>query len=134
MTKKCNICKIEKSISEYFANKQMKDRKSGNCKVCDLIRRNAWRSKNPDRVLIHSWKAYGIKFTLEQYDVMLAAQNGHCAICLSIPGKRRFHVDHCHKTGKVRGLLCFNCNVGIGKFKDDSELIFKVLRYLNGTT
>lgn len=51
---------------------------------------------------------YGL--TVEQYDDMLAAQGGVCAICSRPPGKTRLHVDHDHKTGIVRGLLCFSCN------------------------
>jgi hypothetical protein len=77
-------------------------------------------------------KAYGI--TIAQYEAMLQTQGGVCAICSGPPastnGKKHFHVDHDHVTGKVRGLLCGNCNQGIGKFKDDGELLFKAAAYL----
>lgn len=78
--------------------------------------------------------------TLEQYDEILKSQNGTCAICKgpeSIIDKRtgevmRLSVDHDHKTGRVRGLLCRLCNSAIGKFNDDPELILKAIQYLGG--
>jgi hypothetical protein len=52
-------------------------------------------------------------FTAEDYDRLLAAQGGGCAICKAPPKTRRLHVDHDHKTGAVRGLLCHRCNRGL---------------------
>ncbi len=78
-------------------------------------------------------KAYGI--TLDQFNKMHSDQNGMCAICGSNVGDslgRSLHVDHCHDEGKVRGLLCSNCNTGLGKFNDNSELLFKAANYLKG--
>jgi hypothetical protein len=77
---------------------------------------------------------YGI--TIEQYESMLVKQNNVCAICLRTEtatnrGKvKRLAVDHCHKTGKVRGLLCHNCNTTLGKYEDKPELIKKLIEYL----
>ncbi len=76
-------------------------------------------------------KLYGI--TLERYNEMLAAQGGGCAICGDGPsGKSKdwLHVDHCHATGTVRGLLCQHCNHGIGKFSDSPERLEKAAAYL----
>lgn len=63
---------------------------------------------------------------------MLKKQNGGCAICKSkvSGGKGAFHVDHCHKTGKIRGLLCHFCNVGLGVFKDDVKTLSVAIAYL----
>ena len=58
------------------------------------------------------------------------AQDGKCAICSNPQENRRLAVDHCHKTGKVRGLLCQGCNTGIGGLKDDTERIKKAIDYL----
>lgn len=72
--------------------------------------------------------------TLESYEKMFNEQQGRCAICLSTdPGKKRKHlvVDHCHKTGKIRGLLCVVCNVGLGHFKDSPSLLHTAMLYLN---
>lgn len=77
----------------------------------------------------HRWRAYGL--TPEGYQEMLAAQGGRCAICATDkPHKGALHVDHDHDTGEVRGLLCFCCNAGIGKLKDDPRLLVKALWYL----
>jgi hypothetical protein len=79
---------------------------------------------------------YGI--TLEQYNQMYFDQGGNCAVCgahYEIRGTNKLdtlHVDHNHETGKVRGLLCHNCNSGIGYFKEDKNLIQRILDYLGG--
>lgn len=69
----------------------------------------------------------------EDYDAMLAAQGGRCAICRSDDSNgvsASFHVDHCHKTGKLRGLLCQGCNLGIGMFKDSAERLVAAAEYV----
>ncbi len=68
--------------------------------------------------------------TPEQYLTMLKNQNGVCAICGKQEKNRRLAVDHCHKTGKIRGLLCALCNTAIGKFNDDVNLLTKAIKYL----
>ena len=78
----------------------------------------------------HLKKTYGI--SLAEYDEMLEEQGNGCAICGTSPEKngRRLDVDHCHTTGKIRGLLCHSCNLGIGKFKDNPDLLAEELKYL----
>ena len=75
-------------------------------------------------------KAYGI--TLENYNQMFADQAGCCYICNIHQSefKRALAVDHCHTTGQVRGLLCLNCNTGLGSFFDDEKLLIKAIDYL----
>lgn len=72
--------------------------------------------------------------TLDDYDRMLLAQGSGCAICGNPdPGDRRmtrFHVDHCHLSGVIRGLLCSSCNLGLGKFKDDPAHLSKAAAYV----
>lgn len=89
---------------------------------------------SPQRVLSRKNRSliqnYGI--TLEDYNRMFIEQNGCCKIC----GKHQqdlkasLHVDHNHTTGKVRGLLCHHCNVGLGNFEDDITLLSKAIAYL----
>ena len=80
-------------------------------------------------------KAYGI--TLEEYEELLSKQNGKCVICnIDNNGKyrsklRAFAVDHCHSTGKIRGLLCSDCNTGIGLLKDNVNFLESAIKYLN---
>ena len=72
---------------------------------------------------------YGI--TIDDYEHLLHAQNGVCAICGGVQrGVRPMGVDHNHTTGKVRGILCSECNTGLGKFGDDIELLQAALAYL----
>ena len=79
----------------------------------------------------HLRRLYGISSA--DYDQMLQDQGGRCAICKSEdPACRhsRFHVDHDHVTGSVRGLLCSHCNTALGKFKDSQSIITSALQYL----
>jgi len=72
---------------------------------------------------------YGI--SLDEYNQMLLKQNEVCAICnMNCKSGRSLAVDHCHKTGKIRGLLCSNCNNGIGRFNDSIELLKESIKYL----
>lgn len=71
-------------------------------------------------------KNYGI--TLADLKVLEQKQNNLCAIC---DEPKPLHVDHCHKTGKVRGLLCNNCNNGLGRFKDNASRLRRAADYIN---
>ena len=77
----------------------------------------------------HLKRKYGI--TLDDYEAMLVAQGGGCAICgAPEPDGQSLHVDHDHDTGAVRGLLCFTCNAGIGMFDHDIDLLSAAVDYL----
>jgi len=79
----------------------------------------------------HLKRKFGL--SLEQYDEMLAAQHGGCAICGDAPEANvSLHIDHDHDTGAVRGLLCFSCNGGLGQFKEQPDLIRAAAAYLDG--
>ena len=91
------------------------------------------REANKERASIKSRERsllvyYGI--TLAEYTAMLDAQSGRCKICNSLPGKRSLCVDHCHTTGKIRGLLCDSCNRGLGLMKDSAQILFSAIGYL----
>ena len=93
-----------------------------------------WKSKNPDRERERNLAQFGL--TIEDYDAMHEAQDGLCAICKqpetsSRDGKvYRLAVDHDHKTGKVRGLLCFKCNSAMGSFEKREIPLENVLKFL----
>jgi hypothetical protein len=94
-----------------------------------------YRKKWPERLAALRRKAtFGI--TMEQYDEKLTAQNGLCAICRKQETAqrkgvvKRLAVDHCHHTGMIRGLLCQKCNVAIGSFNDDPEMLKKAIAYI----
>lgn len=78
----------------------------------------------------YSCKQFGI--TVEDYNEMFEKQEGKCAICgkHQTELKKALAIDHSHKTGKVRGLLCGNCNIGIGNLQDDPYVITRALEYL----
>jgi recombination endonuclease VII len=95
-------------------------------KACVLDCRRRDYAKNPAKYLVkhREWR-YGI--TEEQYSELLKFQGGGCALC----GRtKRLHIDHCHESSKVRGILCMHCNTALGILGDSVEAIQKVLRYL----
>ena len=105
-------------------------------KYCSrLCAGRAWAQKNPKQRSNlnrkHLMLRYGI--TQREYEKMLVAQNNKCAICKTTdPGGPGgiFGVDHNHKTGKVRGLLCSNCNTALGLFKDNKEMLCSAIKYI----
>ena len=81
-----------------------------------------------------AWKRIGVEFTYKEYEALLIQQDFKCAGCQKHESefKRALHVDHCHQTGKIRGLLCHRCNVAIGALDDNPELLKSMIRYLEG--
>lgn len=95
-----------------------------------LERQRARYAADPER-----YRGYGLRLRYgigtDEYGALFAAQGGLCAICRAeCPTGRKLAVDHNHKTGEVRGLLCANCNQGIGKFKENRELLLSAINYL----
>ena len=97
-----------------------------------------WKSNNIDKVRRYKWKArFGI--TPKQYSELFIAQNEVCAICNRPESKKHnksnrvqmLSVDHCHITGNIRGLLCQDCNIAIGYFRNDPARLQKAIEYLN---
>lgn len=73
-------------------------------------------------------KNYGIN--LDQYEILAEVQNHRCKICNKPEMGKALAVDHNHGTGKIRGLLCQNCNMGLGKFQDSVEFLSEAIKYL----
>jgi hypothetical protein len=112
----------EKKIktTEYYKQPRVKELKKKYSKNPNTIQaKKNWRYK----------KMFGI--TQEDYNFILSNQNGVCAICNNVDGSgKALAVDHCHKSGKNRGLLCSNCNIALGLLKDDKVLFINAIRYL----
>lgn len=136
--KTCKICGIDKEESLFQKCKGFKDGIRTQCIDCRRVYERASFHKNKHK-RVYSYednkdrklqKAYGIGY--QEYLTMLEIQNGACAICgtTDTGNRKAFHVDHCHKTGKVRGLLCGNCNSGIGNLRDDVQLLKRAIQYL----
>jgi hypothetical protein len=147
--KRCTRCDETKPISEFYARRG--DPSAGywtsHCKACSIITVRETRERNPERHRAGSrrWAAnnprkvkntilkrmYGI--TIDEYEAMLVKQGGGCAICgQKEPGGNagHLHVDHCHDTKKVRGLLCGSCNNGLGRFVHRIDLLLAAIKYL----
>lgn len=131
--KKCSKCKIEKEKTEFYKEKRSKQGLQSMCKECFKKWQKSETGKKTARKA-HLQQKYDI--TLQQYDEMLEEQNNCCAICMkdiSVCDKgsgNHLAVDHCHNTGKVRGLLCASCNILLGKAKDNITILQSAVNYL----
>lgn len=146
-------------LTEFHVKKATYDGLASHCKSCDKIYRSTEEFKQSRRLregrnsykeLKRSWykkycktkefrqsrrekellRCYNL--TIDQYNYMLCNQNYSCAICKKHESifKKGLAVDHCHKTGKVRGLLCGGCNVSLGRMEDSIELLTNAIEYL----
>ena len=128
----CNKCGELKPLTEFYKTGRKTDKQADkrhySCKVCTKQR----LSQTPRNYRAHHLRrAYGI--SIEEYDTMLAKQDHRCAVCgTDDPGGKHkiFNVDHCHSTGKVRALLCRNCNMLLGMAKDRPEYLTQLIAYL----
>lgn len=157
---KCSVCQEWKSLEWYQPSISAKG--CGTCRPCKYAQKRAYERANPEkyneqvrknrakrREAIRSrsreWlasnkeraKGYGLRrygITLEQFNAMFEAQGSKCAICSTTDNGvgRSFYVDHCHHSGRVRGILCHKCNSGLGAFRDDAQIVGKALEYLSG--
>jgi hypothetical protein len=92
-------------------------------KAKTLARNKAYAKSHPDIERARSWRRNGVPFPTR-------TRPDRCDICNRPPGTHGLHVDHCHLTGVFRGWLCGECNLGLGKFKDSSDLLVAAARYL----
>lgn len=135
--KHCLTCSTTKPVSDFANNSSKSDGKQTRCRACASIAGALHRQKSEVVELAfsrHLQRKYGI--TRAEYDRMVERQGGVCAICGGRPSgpdvsNRRFDVDHCHDTGRVRGLLCSACNRGIGFLGDDSARLQSAIDYLS---
>lgn len=119
------------------------------CKKCVIAKANAWRRAHPERTkeTAKRWRdapenkkrsenarlkyRYGV--TLEEKLRLMEAQEDRCAIC-RLEFESKPHLDHCHRSGAIRGVLCDTCNRGIGYFKDQPEMLESAANYLRAFT
>jgi len=142
--KTCSKCKEPKPATEFYKSTMNSDGFSSHCRHCQKLMTRAWQAKNLDKIREYqgqwrdanrehsrhlgrksrAFKKYGL--SLEEYEKRLG--DGRCDIC-GKPQKKP-GLDHCHRTGQLRGVLCHSCNVGIGFFKDDPKLLAAAIAYL----
>ncbi len=128
--KRCADCKELKPYSEFPPSKKAKDGRHSYCKVCNNRRSQGVEETSPWRVSALPPEA-PVRHRRRRLRPLVAEQGGLCAICQRPDPE---HVDHDHETGKVRGILCFNCNGGLGQFKDDLDALLAAATYLATTS
>ncbi|WP_458339038.1 endonuclease VII domain-containing protein [Streptomyces sp. 372A] len=115
--KRCPQCGEVKPHDQWERNRSSSDGWASYCRPCRAER---------NRVAYFQRK-YGL--SPAEVDELIAAQQGVCCICLTAPAE---HVDHCHQTGRVRGVLCFSCNAALGQLKDRPDAIRRAAAYVEG--
>jgi hypothetical protein len=137
----CMACLAADSRRYYANNRERCLENRRKCRVKSggkyLATERRWRANNPDKVKMMDRKHllkrhYGL--SIEQYEAMLLSNEGRCEIC-RVPfdaarASTKCCVDHCHSSGRVRGLICSDCNVGLGFFKDDPQRLIDAVTYL----
>jgi hypothetical protein len=120
-SKKCADCKTDKPLSDFPGG-----RPHSYCKAC-----NNARNRESVKRLYGGSRHYHLKqrFGIGAADVtrLIELQGGVCALCGNRPATQ---VDHDHRSGKVRAILCLHCNAGLGAFGDDPEVVARAIRYL----
>ena len=130
--KSCPICGELKERSEFYKWKSRQDGLTAYCKPCFTERNAKWSKDNPEKAksaAIATSRKIRFNISREDYQQMLVDQDNLCAICKKEVAWEAA-VDHCHTTGKIRGLLCRNCNLGLGGFKDNIETVRKAIEYV----
>ena len=131
--KTCPKCKQTKSLEDFGVHNGRGSGRQVACKECRRIHVKKWRAENPDKQRLIGRKKrlslYGL--TISDYEKMLESQNGVCACCHApCDSKNSLAVDHDHKTGAVRGLLCVRCNRAIGLVKENTQTLLNLVDYL----
>jgi len=142
----CRKCKRTLHVSHFYKSTRTKDGLDTHCKDCQKSYVVAWQRKNKDKFNNYQrewrdankertaeiakysriFRKYGI--TREEYDSLM--EQTHCTICNADLADRKPALDHCHTTGAIRGVLCNQCNVGLGFFQDSPEILKKAADYL----
>ena len=144
--KKCSKCGDRKSLIAFGKDRSTIDGYSRWCRSCRGKSNRNWQKKNPEYIkdYMRKWEKehpdyrYGnslrhnFGITIDDYNRMFAEQKGRCAICDKHQSefKRRLNVDHNRETGKIRELLCRNCNIALGLFFHDPNFMGKAITYL----
>lgn len=137
--KVCSKCKVSKSVEAFYTHRNYADGRKGVCKACEkeYAKKHikSLRARYPEKYKAAAWRRtlkrqYGL--TVLQFEEMGRLQNNKCACCGDElkSGKSRA-VDHCHKTGAVRGRLCARCNIGLGCFLDSPRRLRLAAEYLD---
>lgn len=143
----CTKCKCDKDESEFRERPKLNRGYHSWCKECESIANKARyvptikteRIIDEEKLKLEAKKRmlkHRYNLTYEDYVKMYEDQNKTCPICekkFELGGRKGLYVDHCHTTNNVRGLLCTNCNSGIGKLGEDIRIFENAIKYLNRT-
>lgn len=134
----CSKCNQVKPQTEFYKESKYARGYRYSCKVCEAPVRSLYHNKPENKLRATESRRKWVRknkynFPQELYDERLNDQSGLCAICgTDNPGGRgQFHADHDHTTKQPRGVLCHNCNVALGNFKDNPEILKAAIEYLN---
>ena len=139
--KRCPQCKNTKKLDEFYDSGLSNNGKASHCKICSKILEVKFRASKEERhekYMNRREQVFAAKLkrkfgiTIEEYNLKLNNQDYKCAICekTNIENGKNLAVDHCHKTGKVRDLLCANCNAAVGFVNENPIVAEKIAIYI----
>lgn len=132
----CKVCTAARRKAWYAANRTREISRVQEWRETNRDHFNAWQRRNnarPERKRALRDQYYRRTFGIsaDDVDALLHQQGGGCAICGRRPERAAsLHLDHCHGTGAIRGILCLSCNQGLGKFREDADLLDAAARHL----
>jgi hypothetical protein len=134
-TRECTKCHRSQDVSEFYVVKGRRgDRIHPWCKECTRAYNRDYTKRNPEANRLRARRSrvkakYGI--TWQERDQMIAEQGGKCAICQEpFTSTKTTHIDHCHGSKGVRGILCWPCNIGLGNYRDNPDRLRAAADYL----
>ena len=139
--KQCTKCGEQKPLSEFTKHKSGKNGIRAQCKLClslTYLAQFGIYTKKPKRTEeetknLYKSRAFKRKYGISKEDfyVLKFKQNNKCAICQNkLENDKKSHMDHCHNSGKLRGVLCVACNLGLGMFKDSLPILKSAAKYI----
>lgn len=129
-----SVTALSHGLTSYTPEKPCKHGHNNRCVTthnCITCWEDAFKKKKATMKWQRIERIYGI--SKEQFTAMLEQQSGRCPICSIEVSENKSHIDHCHETGKVRGILCSRCNQAIGLFKEDTKSMIKAVEYLRNS-
>jgi len=131
--KQCSACKVVKPFDEFYdkgLGAKGQQLYSSWCKSCAIKTASQWQKDNPEQYR-HNQLMMKFGISLQQLNELVSKQNNCCAICKKLfTPESTPRVDHCHTNGNIRGALCNSCNIGLGHFFDDPQILYNAAKYI----
>lgn len=130
----CCSCREWKILSEFAISKYTLSGRTSICKNCYNLKKKEYYNKDDSKLRVRKWRLKNYNLSEIEFNNLLIHQDYKCAICDSkFSDFSKINIDHSHSSGKVRGLLCRQCNLGLGHFTDSKDMLKQAITYLEAS-